>query len=72
MSEITTLADALPKEIDRVRGIIKEYEDPLLDGAGAFAAAMMKGSIKMAEKAIMAGDVVQMLACYKDLQEFSL
>ena len=72
MSEITTLADALPKEIERVREIIKEYEDPMLKGAGTFAAAMMKGSVSLAEKAIMQGDVVQMLTCYKDLKEFSL
>jgi len=70
MSE--SLAEALPREIDRVREIIKEYEDPMLNGAGQFAAAMMKGSIKLAEKAIMEGDVVQMLSCYSTLKEYEL
>jgi len=72
MSEITTLADALPKEIERVREIIKEYEDPMLEGAGTFAAAMMKGSISLAEKAIMQGDVVSMLQCYNELKGYEL
>lgn len=63
-----TLADALPKEIDRVQGLIPLYEE--IGPAGRFALAMMKASLKQANRAIMNGDTVGMIAAYKDLEGY--
>jgi len=70
MSE--NLMDGLFAEMNRVREIIKEYEDPMLRGAGAFASAFMKQSILNAENAIKENDVVKMVSCYKSLKEYEL
>ena len=67
-----SLAEALPKEQARVREIIIEYRDPSLKGAGNIAAAMMEQSLARADKAIMEGDVVEMMRCYEDLKGYEL
>lgn len=64
------LMDGLFSEMDRVRDIIKEYEDPILNGAGRFAAAFMKQDIIIAERAIKENDVVKMLQAYSKLKEY--
>lgn len=66
------LIEGLQEEIKRVNEIIKEYEDPMLNGAGVFAATMMRGSIKQAENAITQMDMVAMLSTIKDLKEYEL
>lgn len=66
------LIEGLQEEIKRVNEIIKEYEDPLLNGAGMFAATLLKGSIKQAENAIAQMDTVAMLSAIKNLQKFEL
>lgn len=66
------IIEGLQDEIKRVNGIIKEYEDPMLNGAGMLAATLMKGSIKQAENAIAQMDTVAMLSAIKNLQEFEL
>jgi len=63
------LMDGLFSEMNRVREIIKEYES--IGEPGFIACAMMKQSIAKAEKSIRDNDVVQMLFCYKDLQEYT-
>lgn len=65
------LIEGLQQEIKRVNEIIKEYDD-LPSGAGAFASAMMKGSVKRAEAAISQMDTVAMLSAIKDLKEYEL
>lgn len=67
MSE--NLMDGLISEMNRVRELIKEYEHPMLKGAGFVAASFMKIDIQNAEKAISSGDVVQMLVCYDELKK---
>lgn len=64
-----TLADALPKEIERVQEIIKEYESI---PAGHLAASLMKADIKRAHEAMMSGDLPGMLAAYQALKEYEL
>ena len=66
------LIEGLQEEIKRVNEIIKEYEDPMLNGAGMFAASMMKGSVKQAENAIAQIDTVAMLAALEDLKDYEL
>lgn len=64
-----SLADALPREIERVQELL-----PLYDAipTGVFAATMMRESIKQAHAAMVAGDVVSMIRCYENLKGYSV
>lgn len=64
-----TLGGALPREQARVREILGHYRE--IGPAGAFGATMIEQSLQKADKAVMSGDVVEMAAAYKDLQEIS-
>ena len=69
VSESTTLADALPREIERVRDeLMPQYK--AIGNPGILAYTMMQLSVKAAERAIAAGDVVAMLRAYQDLKGF--
>lgn len=61
------IAEALPKEQQRVRELL-----PLYDAIpnGIFAATMMRHSLHWAEIAAASGDVVAMIAAYKDLSGY--
>ncbi len=61
------LMDGLLREMNRNREVLKEYE--AIGPAGRFGAAMIKQAIANAEKSIADNDVVQMLVCYKTLEE---
>ena len=65
---IESIAEALPKEQERVRALLSLYEKI---PTGVFAATMMRQSLAQAERAAAAGDVVGMLAAYQDLQGYS-
>lgn len=62
-----TLADALPREMQRVREILPHYKE--IGPAGMFAVAMIEADLRAAEKAMMACDVVAMLRVYQSLKE---
>lgn len=64
-SEFETLAEALPREQERVRELL-----PLYDAipAGAFGAAMLRQALKRAEKAAASGDVIAMLQSLDELK----
>jgi hypothetical protein len=66
MSE--SLGEALPKEQARVRRLILRYRDPMLNGAGNMAAALMEQDLQKADKAVMEGDVVEMIRCFENLK----
>jgi hypothetical protein len=66
------LMDGLLSEMNRVRDIIKVYEDQSINGAGSLAAAMMKSEIQQAEKAISEGDTIAMVLIYDILKENEL
>lgn len=68
MSEQKNLISGLTDEILRVTEIIKEYES-LEGGAGMFAAAIMKREVEMAKKIQASGDVIEMIAILKTLQQ---
>lgn len=68
--EPQNLMDGLFSEMNRVREVITQYEAPELKGAGVFAAALMKQSIKKAERSIQSNDVIEMLQAYKELKEW--
>ena len=67
MSEQTeTIADALPKEMARVREVLGHYHE--IGPAGMFGAAMIEQDLRAADRAVMSGDVVAMLRSLKTLQ----
>ena len=67
MSEQTeTLADALPKEMARVRDVLGHYRE--IGPTGMFGAAMIEQDLRAADRAVMSGDVVAMLRSLKTLQ----
>jgi hypothetical protein len=70
--EPQNLMDGLFSEMNRVREIIKEYEHPSLEGAGIFAATLMKMSIINAENSIKENDVIKMLSAYSELKDYEL
>ena len=63
------LIEGLHEEMDRVREIIKIY-DEVPNNAGAFASGMMKHSIKNAEQLMAIGNTIGMMKAYKDLKEY--
>jgi len=62
-----TLADALPKEMARVREVQGLYKD--IGPAGAFGAAMIERDLQAADKAVMSGDVIEMIRALNILRE---
>jgi len=70
MSE--TLAEGLPKQINRVREVQEHFKE--LRGMPNVICepqiAMMEHSIKLAIEAQGSGDVIQMLKCYEDLKGY--
>ncbi len=69
---VKTLAEALPEEINRVREIQDEYKS--LRGKPNVIVepqiAIMEHEIQTAMKAMMEGDVVEMLRCWTTLKEY--
>ena len=66
-----TLGDALPAKMKEIREVhIPAYQS--IGSAGGFAIAMMNLSLTRAEKALAEGDVVEMIAAFKELEEFKL
>jgi hypothetical protein len=65
-AEIRTLADALPAEMARVREVLGHYRE--IGPAGAIGAAFIEQDLRAADRAVMSGDVVAMIAALKKLQ----
>lgn len=61
-----SLADALPQEIERCQELLVAYAE--IGYAGSFGAVMIKRDISAAHKAMVSGDVVEMLRCYEALK----
>lgn len=66
-NEMSSLGEALPKEIERVQELIKDYESVPM---GHIAATLMKQDIKKAHDAMMSGDLPGMLAAYEELKGY--
>jgi hypothetical protein len=68
---MNTLGSELPKEMARVRDeVLPEYL--AIGPSGAFAAAMMRADLDRAAKAMIEGDVVEMLRAYESLKGYNL
>ena len=71
MDEGTTLGDALPREMARVRDeVLPEYV--AIGPPGALAAAMMRADLDRAARVLAEGDVVAMIAVYESLKGWKL
>ena len=68
MKKTENLIEGLLSEMNRVRELIKEYED-LPGGVGFFGSSIMKVKIQQAEKAISEGDVIKELQAYEELKD---
>jgi hypothetical protein len=65
------LIEGVQEEMNRLRDVvIPAYEE--IGAPGAFAVAIMKASIKNAEKIIATGDVIQMVQIYGELKSYQL
>lgn len=62
-----SLAEALPREIERVQELLPLYD---VVPMGFIAAGMMRASIKASHAAMVSGDVIAMLQCYEDLKGY--
>ena len=63
----TNLAEALPKEMARVREVLGHYKE--IGFAGVFGAAFIEQDLRAAEVAAASGDVVAMVEAYMTLKE---
>lgn len=65
---MTSLAEALPKEITRVRDeILPAYLE--IGEAGMFGAAFIRQTLDIAVAAMSSGDVIAMIQSYQALKE---
>jgi hypothetical protein len=67
-----SLAEALPREMARVRDVVMPQYQALQGMPGVnvdFALALMRADLDAATKAMMEGDVVEMLRIYQSLKE---
>jgi len=70
-----TLADALPRQIDRVmakrdRWIRMAAEHPEMASSLAFTVALMQHDISVAVRAAASGDVIAMMTAYENLTDY--
>lgn len=61
-----SLADALPKEMARVRAVLGHYKE--IGPAGAIGAMFIEQDLQAADRAVMSGDVVAMLRALETLR----
>lgn len=66
-----SLGEALPKEMARVRDVVIPAYLKCGPG-GMFAVMMMRADLDAAARAMISGDVVEMLRVYQSLKETSL
>jgi hypothetical protein len=64
-----TLADALPKEMARVRKVLGYYKE--IGPAGAIGAMFIEQDLQAADRAVMSGDVVAMVQALETLRGIS-
>lgn len=62
-----SLAEAIPEEQARVREVLAIYKS--IGPAGAFGAMTIEADLAAADRAVMSGDVVEMLMAYETLKD---
>lgn len=68
---MSTLGEELPKEMARVRDeVMPAYLS--IGPAGGFALAMIRADLDRAAKAMVEGDLPEMIRCLKSLREYHI
>lgn len=67
MGEVKNLMQGLLEQRDRVKDLLKTYEQ-LPNNAGAFGAIILRDYLSKADNAITTGDVIEMIKCYENLK----
>lgn len=62
-----SLAEDYPKEQERVRELLREYES--IGPSGAFGAMALRQRLREADEAAVSGDVVRMLRAFTQLKD---
>ena len=65
-----SIGDALPAEIERCQEVLAVYAT--IGPAGAYTAIAIRKSLVKASKAVLGGDVVEMMRAYQDLKGYKL
>ena len=60
--------EGLQQELERNKELLKQYEELPIQ-SGFFGVAVLKEKIKRGEKAMVSGDVVEMLSAYRQLKD---
>lgn len=63
---ITTVGDDMPVQQARCRELLRAYQD--LGPAGTLGALVIEGALERADRAVMSGDIIRILACYRELK----
>jgi hypothetical protein len=63
---MTSLAEAFPEEQARARRLLSEYQE--IGAPGLFGAAVIEQALARADRAVMSGDVVEMIRAYEELK----
>jgi hypothetical protein len=63
---IMNLIEGILEEIDRNQELLEVYKKI---PTGGFGAAMIRGKIEAAKKAMATGDTIGMIQCYADLRD---
>lgn len=64
--KVQSLAEAFPREQERVRELLGFYKE--IGPAGTFGALMIEDALRRADRAAAEQDVVAMISCYQELQ----
>ncbi len=65
--ESESLGEAFPKELARVREVLGAYKQ--IGMPGMFGAAMIEGLLRVADQAVIEGDLPKMISVYKELKQ---
>ena len=66
MDNVDTVGDDFPRQQQRVRELLKDYND--IGPAGAFGAAAIEQVLQRADRAAISGDIVAILRSYQELK----
>jgi hypothetical protein len=66
--QLRSLGTELPREMARCRELLVDYCE--IGPSGQFAATMLRQALKLADEAIIQGDLVAMIRVYNELKGF--
>ena len=68
MEDVKTLVDGIQEELVRCRQLLIDYDELPLESKW-FAVAHIKADIERTERAMLGGDIVELLRCYEVLKD---